>query len=165
MTPKLRASLIATSLLLFVFPGVMLAKTSDRKQAMNIEADTSDCQLGNNRKCTVNGKVVITQGTLTINSASGIMMETDGRPSRAQLSGGVLTNQLLDDGTPVKTSSSNVDYDFNTGIIILTGNVIVTQTRGEMRGARMVYNTKTGQVQSGGGGQRVKMTLQPKPGA
>ena len=74
-------------------------------------------------------------------------------------------NQVMDDGTPVTTKSAAVDYDFNTEIIILTGGVTITQPRGTLRGERVVYNMRTGQVQSGGqGGGRVRMTIQPKAG-
>ena len=74
-------------------------------------------------------------------------------------------SQTLDDGTPVNTRSAAVDYDFSTEIIILTGNVTITQPRGNLSGERVVYNMRTGQVQSGGqGGGRVRMTIQPKAG-
>ena len=132
---------------------------------MDIAANASTCDLGDNMSCTLTGNVVITQGTLNINAAKGVITQAGGRPRRGQLSGGVTMNQTLDDGTPVSTKSANVDYDFNTEVIILTGSVVITQPRGTLRGERVVYNMRNGQVQSGGKGNgRVHMTIQPKTG-
>ena len=44
-----------------------------------------------------------------------------------------------------------------------TGNVAITQQRGTLNGERVVYNMKSGQVESGGSGNgRVKMRILPK---
>ena len=145
--------------------GAVFARSSDRNAPMNIEANASTCNLGDNMSCTLTGNIVITQGTLRINASQGTMVQAGGRPSRARLTGGVTMSQTLDDGTPVNTRSAAVDYDFSTEIIILTGNVTITQPRGNLSGERVVYNMRTGQVQSRGqGGGRVRMTIQPKAG-
>lgn len=161
--PSSNALLLAA--VLAVSGGLAFAKSSDRNAPMDIESDWSNCQLGDNMNCTLKGNIVITQGTLKINASQGQMAQAGGRPSKARLTGGVAMSQQLDDGTPVTTRSSAVDYDFNTEVIILTGGVTITQPRGNLRGERVVYNMRTGQVQSGGqGGGRVKMTIQPKTG-
>lgn len=161
--PSSNAFLIAAALV--AASGMALAKSSDRNQLMDITSDSSNCQLGDNMSCTLSGNIVITQGTLKINASQGQMMQSGGRPSRAKLSGSVTMSQTLDDGTPVTTKSSTVDYDFNTEVIILTGGVVITQPRGNLRGERVVYNMRNGQVQSGGQGNgRVRMTIQPKTG-
>ncbi len=145
--------------------GIAHARSSDRNQPMDLSSDYQDCQLGGNISCTLKGNIVITQGTLKINASQGQMMQSGGRASRAKLSGGVTMSQTLDDGTPVNTKSNAVDYDFSTEVIILTGGVVINQPRGNLRGERVVYNMRTGQVQSGGQGNgRVHMTLQPKTG-
>ncbi|RMH94113.1 lipopolysaccharide transport periplasmic protein LptA [Lysobacter pythonis] len=161
--PSSNALLLAAALA--AASGGALAKSSDRNQPMTIDADWSSCGLGGNMSCEMRGKVVITQGTLKINAAQGQFTQSDGRPSKARMTGGVTMNQQMDDGTQVNTRSSAVDYDFNTEIVVLTGNVEITQPRGVLKGERVVYNMKTGQVQSGGeGGGRVRMTIQPKAG-
>lgn len=74
-------------------------------------------------------------------------------------------SQQMDDGTPLNITASKVDYDMKTEIVTLTGSVVVTQPRGNLRGERVVYNMRSGQVQSGGQGNgRVRMTIQPKTG-
>lgn len=161
--PSSNALLLAAALA--AVSGIAFARSSDRNQQMDITSNSSNCQLGDNMSCTLSGNIVITQGTLKINAAQGQMMQSGGRPSRAKLSGGVTMSQTLDDGTPVSTKSAAVDYDFNTEVIILTGGVVITQPRGNLRGERVVYNMRNGQVQSGGQGSgRVHMTLQPKAG-
>lgn len=151
----------------FAIAGSAWARSSDRNQAMNIDSNWGNCNLGESMSCELRGNIVITQGTLRINASQGTIHQTNGRPSRARLTGGVTMRQELDDGTPVNTRSSTVDYDFSTEVIILTGSVQINQPRGNLRGERVVYNMKTGQVQSGGqeGGGRVRMTIQPKAGS
>lgn len=162
--PSSNAFLLAAALV--AASGAVFARSSDRNAPMDIEANASTCDLGDNMSCTLTGNVVITQGTLKINAAKGVITQAGGRPRRGQLSGGVSMSQTMDDGTPVTTKSAAVDYDFNTEIIILTGGVVITQPRGNLRGERVVYNMRTGQVQSGGqGGGRVRMTIQPKTGS
>ena len=47
--------------------------------------------------------------------------------------------------------------------MVFTGNVAITQQRGTLNGERVVYNMKSGQVESGGSGNgRVKMRILPK---
>jgi len=80
------------------------------------------------------------------------------------LTGGpVVLKQQMDDGTPMTARASKVDYNLQTEIVVFTGNVSIEQPRGTMSGERVVYNLKTGQVNSGGeGAGRVKMRIQPK---
>lgn len=161
--PSSNALLLAAAFL--AASGVALARSSDRNAQMDIASDWSSCALGGNMSCELRGNILITQGTLRINAGQGTINQAGGRPSRARLTGGVTMTQQMDDGTPVNTKSASVDYDFNTEIIILTGGVEIVQTRGTLRGDRVVYNMRTGQVQSGGQGQgRVRMTIQPRQG-
>ena len=157
----LAAALAATS-------GVASARSSDRNAPMNIEANTTTYNANSDNTPTVlSGNVVITQGTLKINAARADVYQSAGDISRTVLSGSpVRMSQQMDDGTPLNTTSAKVDYDMKTETVILTGGVVITQPRGSLHGERVVYNMRTGQVQSGGqGGGRVKMTIQPKTGA
>ncbi len=147
--------------------GVALAKSSDRNQTMNIEADTTTYNANNDNTPTVlTGNVLITQGTLKINAGKADVYQRSGDISRTILAGSpVRMSQLMDDGTPLNITASRVDYDLKTEIVTLTGSVVVNQPRGNLRGERVVYNMRTGQVQSGGQGNgRVRMTIQPKTG-
>ena len=82
----------------------------------------------------------------------------------AQFSGGVTLQQEMDDGDHIDARSASVDYDMRSEVIVFTGNVNISQQRGSLSGERVVYNLKTGQLESGGGttGGRVKMRILPK---
>lgn len=153
--------------LLLVLLGVACAaagaRTSDRSQPMDIEASRSDCGLGANATCTLTGNVIITQGTLRVVAARAVISQLNGNPSRAQLSGGVTLQQDMDDGDRIQAAAANVDYDMQSEVMVFTGNVTIHQQRGSLSGQRVVYNLKTGQIESGGdGGGRVRMRILPK---
>ena len=139
------------------------ARKSDRNQPMDIEAAHQVCGFGANDTCTMTGNVTISQGSLNIVAAKAVIEQSGGDPSRALLSGGVTLRQAMDDGNQINAKSSNVDYNLKTEVVVFTGNVQIVQQRGTLNGQRVVYNMKTGQVESGGDGNgRVKMRILPK---
>ncbi len=139
------------------------ARTTDRSQPMDIEAAHQVCGFGANDTCTLTGNVTLSQGSLNVTAAKAIIEQSGGDPSRALLSGGVTLRQAMDDGNQINAKSSNVDYNMKTDVVIFTGNVQIIQQRGTLNGQRVVYNMKTGQVESGGDGNgRVKMRILPK---
>lgn len=146
--------------------GTAGARTSDRNKPMDIEAGHQVCDLGDNATCTFTGKTTITQGTLRIDAEKAVVVQAGGEPSRARFSGGVTLHQQMDDGTDLDAKSASVDYDLRTEIVVFTGDVTITQQRGTLRGERVVYNMKTGQIESGGAGNgRVRMQILPKGGS
>ena len=161
-TTEFAATVLALALLA---AGTAVARTSDRNQPMDIEAARSDCGLGENATCTFSGQATITQGTLRIVAEKAVVTQVAGKPSRAQFSGGVRLQQEMDDGDHIDARSDSVDYDMRNEVIVFTGNVSIAQQRGSLSGERVVYNLKTGQLESGGGtgGGRVKMRILPKP--
>jgi lipopolysaccharide export system protein LptA len=108
--------------------------------------------------------VHITQGSLDITSNGATITLAGGDPTRAVFTGGpVSLKQELDDGTPMSARADNVDYNLKTEIVVFTGNVSITNPRGSLSGQRVVYNLKTGNVESGGeGGGKVKVRILPK---
>jgi len=139
-------------------------KSSDRNQPMDIDAGHSEGGLDDRAPTVLSGGVIINQGSLDIRSSTATISTRNGDPSRAVLSGSpVVLKQQMDDGTPMTARASKVDYDLNTEIVIFTGSVRIEQPRGNMSGERIVYNMKTGRVESGGAGNgRVKMRINPK---
>jgi lipopolysaccharide export system protein LptA len=143
------------------------ARTSDRSQVMDTEADQNTCTLGDAGQCTMTGNVQISQGSLDIRSAKAVIYRAGGDISRAVLTGSpVVLKQQMDDGTPMTAHAGNVDYNLQTETVVFTGDVQLDQPRGSMTGQRVVYNLKTGAIDSGGqsGGGRVHMRIQPKAG-
>ncbi|MFD0739357.1 lipopolysaccharide transport periplasmic protein LptA [Lysobacter koreensis] len=145
-------------------PTVVLARSSDRNQPMDIDAGNADYSMDEKRPTVLSGGVTITQGSLRITSSRADITQRRGDPVRAVLTGApVKLNQQLDNGTPMSAVASRIDYDLTTEIVVLTGSVSIQQPSGSLSGQRVVYNMKTGQVQSGGQGSgRVKMRIQPK---
>jgi lipopolysaccharide export system protein LptA len=160
----LRASAIVLLLALATAPVAADARSSDRNQPMDIDAGASDYSLDDRRPTVLSGGVTITQGTLDIRSSRAEITQRGGEPVRVVLSGGpVRLKQQLDDGTPMSATAGKVDYDLTTEIVVFVGNVAIQQPRGSLSGERVVYNMRTGQVQSGGKDSgRVKMRILPR---
>lgn len=160
----LRASAIVLLLALATAPVAADARSSDRNQAMDIDSGAADYSLDDRRPTVLSGGVTITQGTLDIRSNRAEITQRGGEPVRVVLSGGpVKLNQQLDDGTPMSATAAKVDYDLTTEVVVFVGNVAIQQPRGSLSGERVVYNMRTGQVQSGGKDSgRVKMRILPR---
>lgn len=141
-----------------------LARTSDRQQPMDIEAGRQTGTFSGDSVNVLSGGVHISQGSLDITSSSARITLADGDPTRAVFSGGpVVLKQLMDDGTPMTARANGVDYNLRTEIVVFTGDVSIQQPRGSMSGERVVYNLRTGSVESGGeGAGRVKMRILPR---
>lgn len=145
-------------------PMAATARSSDRNQPMNANADSSNCNVGNDTApCLLTGNVVVTQGTLVINAAKADIKRSDGDISYVTLTGSQVTmKQELDDGSPFNGRANKVDYDMPKEIVTFTGNAFVDKAGDTIKSERIVYNMKTGQVESGGTGGRVSIQLQPK---
>ncbi|MBW8823721.1 MAG: lipopolysaccharide transport periplasmic protein LptA [Xanthomonadales bacterium] len=145
---------------------VVQAKTSDRKQPTQIEADRAEYNTKANAPNVLDGNVSVIQGTMTAKGAHATVWATNGKTSRILMTGSpVVLTETLDDGSPMKATAAQVDYNLETEVAVFTGNVVLTQPKGTMNSEKVTYNMKTGTVNSGGNGQRVKMILQPKSGA
>lgn len=155
------AAIAAVSLLAAAFAAG--ARSSDRNKPMDIYAGHQSGTFSGDSVNSLSGGVHITQGTLDITSSAAKITLADGEPVRAVFTGSVVLKQQMDDGTPMTAKAATVDYNLNTEVVVFTGNVAITQPRGSMSGERVVYNLKTGGVESGGeGGGRVHMRILPK---
>ena len=158
-----RALLASAALLLLLPLADAGAKSSDRNQAMTIDSGSQSGNMEGNGKTVLGGGVVVTQGTLEIRSAAAEIYMADGEISRSVFTGKqVKMKQQMDDGTWMDAQADRVEYDMKTETITFIGNYTVKSDRGSNSGQRMVYNTKTGNMQSGGDGTRVRTVIQPK---
>ena len=140
------------------------ALQSDREQAMDISAETTDATLGENGRAVLNGNVMIVQGTLKIESNSATVEKAVGAIKRALLEGTpVRLQQALDTGGQMQARARNIDYDVVNEVLLMTGDVVVTQPEGDLRGERIRYDLKSGRLEGGGNGGRVQMRIPPKP--
>ncbi|HEY5612024.1 MAG TPA: lipopolysaccharide transport periplasmic protein LptA [Lysobacter sp.] len=140
------------------------ARSTDRKQPMDIEAGQQKGSLDDRTPTVLSGGVTITQGTLNVAAERAVITTAGGDISRAVLTGRpAKLRQQLDDGTPMSAAANEIDYNLRTEIVVFTGNVSIEQPRGSLSGQRVVYNMKTGDVTSGGQGNgRVKMRILPR---
>ena len=158
-----RALLASAALLLLLPVADVVAKSSDRNQAMTIDSGSQSGNMEGNGKTVLGGGVVVTKGTLEIRSAAAEIYMADGEVSRSVFTGKqVKMKQQMDDGTWMDAQADRVEYDMKTETITFIGNYTVKSDRGSNSGQRMVYNTKSGNMQSGGDGTRVRTVIQPK---
>ncbi|AWH52569.1 lipopolysaccharide transport periplasmic protein LptA [Stenotrophomonas sp. ESTM1D_MKCIP4_1] len=159
----MKISLAAVLALSLLVPAAAFAKSSDRNEDMHIDAGAQAGSLTGDGKTTLSQGVVITQGTLDLRSAQAEIYMKDGEAVRAVFTGKqAKMKQQLDDGTWVDAVADNIDYDVKSDTVTLTGNYKVTSARGTNAGQRMVYNMKSGEMNSGGDGSRVRTVIPPK---
>jgi lipopolysaccharide export system protein LptA len=143
------------------------ARSSDRNQPMDTEASHQSGTFAGNSVNVLSGNVHITQGSLDVRAGRAEITMSDSEVVRAVFSGTpVVLTQEMDDGTPMTARAATIDYDVKGQTAIFTGNVEIQQPRGTMNGTRVVYNLKTGNIESGGEGNgRVRMHILPKTAA
>ena len=148
--------------MLLAAPGLE-AKKGDRDQPMGIRADRQTGGLGDNDSIVLSGNVEIEQGSLKVNAASATVERSEGELQRIVLEGApVRIQQRSDRDETIDASAARVTYAPTEEIMLLAGNARVAQPRGELAAETIRYNLDTGTIDSGGDGNRVQMTIQPK---
>ena len=184
--PRRRNSARRTLLLAAVFaPLAAHALSSDKQQNMLINSDHAKIvQNKDNNQPGVTylaGNVTMDQGTTkargdeaTIYQHAPNAKDAQGRDVSGDVQRVVLIGkkkqahleQQQDGGGLMTAESDRIDYNADTSIAVLTGNVVVNQPgRGQFKGAYMTYNTNTGEMESGdrnSDSQRVQMVIVPK---
>lgn len=164
MNLLLRASLIVAMAL--SMPALAWAKSSDRNQPIFLDSDNQEGVMDGNSTNVWIGNVTLKQGTLDITAQRAELTQRNGDASKAVFTGSpVKLRQQQDDGTWMDAIADRIEYDMTSETIVLIGNYTVKSPRGSNSGQRMVYNTKTGNMQSGGDGTRVRTVIQPKSAA
>jgi lipopolysaccharide export system protein LptA len=149
-----------------LFAGQSDAKSSDRKQPMDISADNTDALLTDTSESSISGNVLITQGSLKIEADKAVISRVKGDVVKVTLSGApTRMQQTNDNGDVMKASAKQIVYLISSEQIQLNGGVIIDQARGSMRGESIRYDLKTGRLTGGGNGGRVQMRLNPASGA
>lgn len=161
------------------------ALTSDKQQNMLINSDHAKIIQNKDNNAPgvtyLDGNVTMDQGTTkargdeaTIYQHPGDAKDAQGRDISGDIARVVMIGkkkqahleQQQDAGGLFTATSDKIDYNADTSIAVLTGNVVVVQPgRGQFKGATMTYNTNTGEMESGdkeSSGQRVTMVIEPK---
>ncbi len=127
---------------------------------------------------TFTGNVRMTRGTMQATAAQAKLYQhpakakdAQGRDVSNEVQRVVLTGkpahleEVGDDGDRVTSEAERIDYDADTGVVVLDGNVsVVRQGHSEFHGQHMTYNTQTGAMESGdaNGSAPVHVIIQPK---
>ena len=139
------------------------ARRGDRDQPMDLRADRQSGGLGDDDATVFSGNVEIDQGSLSIRAERATVERRAGDIARIVLEGSpVRMDQRTDRGEPVNATAARIVYTPGEEIVLLSGNASVTQPRGVLRAETIRYNMDTGNIDSGGDGNRVRMTIQPK---
>jgi lipopolysaccharide export system protein LptA len=150
-------------LLALALPVGAAAKTTDRQQPMDVEADHTEVGIGDDSDAVLSGNVTITQGSLQVHSDRATILRRGGDISEVVLTGAPATlDQVNDNGEPMHATASRIVYDTSSDVVVLSGGVVIEQTRGTLRGENVKYDLKTGRLDGGGDGSRVKMRIMPK---
>jgi lipopolysaccharide export system protein LptA len=157
-------TLLATLLLapLWLTPQAHAA-SADRKLPLSIEADRKHTDYKGG-EASYEGRVIITQGQLTLTADKATIHLRDGQFDRAILEGRPVTYQDRDDaGLPIRGEALRMDYQALEEIITLSGKARVERAGDTLASERIVYHLKSEVVDAGAGGSdRVRMTLQPR---
>lgn len=128
---------------------------TDTSLPVNVESDSLsvDQETG---IAVFTGNVHVTQGEVTITAPKATMYYTDDRSEidRVHMEGGVLMTNKLE-----AVKGQDAVYTVTTGIVVVTGDVIVTQGKSTIAGPKLTYNLDTGAGQMEGG--RVQSVFVP----
>ncbi|MGV8988554.1 MAG: lipopolysaccharide transport periplasmic protein LptA [Cypionkella sp.] len=128
---------------------------TDTTQPVQVTADQLSVDQ-NDGKAEFKGNVVVTQGTMTLQAATVRIEYAEDKKSIARMiaEGGV----KLAAGTDA-ASAQTAEYAPETGDLVLTGDVLVTQGAAAMSGQKLVLSMKTGLGRMDG---RVTTTFTPE---
>jgi lipopolysaccharide export system protein LptA len=160
------------------------ALSSDNDQPMDVTANHQKSTqsrtgaAGDPDITDLDGNVIITRGSIRIHAdhariyqvPAGAKDPNAGKFSHIVLTGKPAHMEQLHDGDCSKMSAdaNTIDYKPLDNLAELTGNVKVVQGgRGESHSAHMIYNTETGDMESGDNspGSRVHMVMEPSAAA
>lgn len=178
---RLRIDLAALAFAALLAAPCALARTGDRDQAMDIRADHQKTTQGSAKApgvTVLTGNVRMVRGSMKANAAQATLhqhpdgaKDASGNDISNEIQRVVLTGkpahleEIGNDGDLVISNADKIDYNADTSVAVLDGNVsVVRQGRSEFHGEHMVYNTETGEMESGNlsGTAPVHIVIQPK---
>ena len=158
------------------------ALKSDKDQAANADANYSKSVQSKTGAANdpdlfdLDGNVIITRGSIKMTAAHATIYQIPssakdpnaGKMSRVILTGKQAHMQQVHDGDCglMTATADKIDYNPLTNLAELTGGVVVVQAgRGEFHGEHMIYNTDTGDMESGNKAEpsgRVHLVMEAK---
>ncbi|MBW8367022.1 MAG: lipopolysaccharide transport periplasmic protein LptA [Arenimonas sp.] len=160
------AALSLTLLAVAFAAGPALAKSTDRQQPMDLSASNMDALLSDDSVSVLEGNVRIRQGSLEVDADRAEIHRKAGEIDEIILTGSpARLRQLSDQGEPMDATAARIVYGTASEVMLLTGNVVITQPRGNLSGETVKYDITTGRLNGGGDGQTVSMRILPRTAA
>ena len=151
-------------LALLVLSGQLMALKSDRKQALEIDADATEGTLGDGI-AVLYGNVVIRQGSLLVKADVAEVEKLDGRVRTVVLTGKPVHLELeIEEEGLVQAEALKIEYEVATGIITLTGAATVIHPQYHVSGELLIYNMDLQHFEGNGGdgNGRIRIELDPE---
>src|SRR5690348_14096840 len=104
---------VALSLMLLaaLLPVDSIAKTTDRNQPMDVEADRTDAEIGDNGEAVLTSNVPITQSSLEVGADRATIHRNAGEISQVVLTGAPATlKQVNDNGETMNAHAAQITY-------------------------------------------------------
>ena len=143
---------LATSLLLAIASGAVIASEEDFSQPIKIGSNTQFID-GKNKTALYKEDVLITQGSLLIEANEVEVIATDGSGREIFIARGnpASYSQSLEDGTPVSAKANEIRYEVINRTISLAGNAELQQDTSKVQGDKITFDMVTEQLLATGG--------------
>lgn len=174
-TPKLSNSVLpqmlslAMALLALLWGPALSAKSSDKNQPLQIQADKVEIRELEGTS-TYSGNVKIDQGTLQISGDLIVIHNTEGTIQRILVTGTPASfRQLNDNDQVVSASAEKLEYLADDGQLLLQNQATLIQGPNRFTSDHIIYDTQQDIVQAGGNTEdpqqpeRVSITIHPQP--
>lgn len=143
----------------------VMALQSDRQQALEVNADSTNGILGDG-VTVLNGNVEIHQGTLLIRADSAEVDKTDGKVRQITLRGDTAyLQQEIEELGLVKARARVIEYQVGSGMVLLNGGAVVEHPQYAISGEQLRYDLNVQHFEgngSEGGNGRVHIRLDPE---
>lgn len=142
-----------------------LALESDRQQALEVNADSTNGILGDG-VTVLSGHVEIRQGTLLIRADRAEVDKTDGKVRQITLQGeAAFLQQQIEELGLVRAWASSIQYQVGSGLVLLSGNARVEHPQYAVSGDQLRYDLNVQHFEGVGtadGNGRVHIRLDPE---
>jgi lipopolysaccharide export system protein LptA len=152
------------------FSFISHAKTADENEAIHIEADSVEIREQEGIS-TYKGNVKITRGSLFIQGQLIKVISKNNSLQTFLVDGLPATfKQLNDQGEEISAKSQHLEYQSESGVLILDKDAVLVQGNNRFTSNHIIYNTLKDVIQAGNNGdtnnsdepQRVTITIQPE---
>lgn len=143
----------------------LMALESDRKQPLEVNANSTDGTLGDG-VTTLRGDVDIRQGTLHITADEAEVNKVDGKVNSVTFRGqpAYLEQEIEEQGL-VQAEANTIEYQVATGLVTLTGSAKVRHPQYQISGESLTYDLNIQHFKGSGdenGNGRIHIRLDPE---